>query len=319
MATNRIEMSTDKIVRLMEKIDSDLLDYRSHIDTLAAAYMGKKSAVEQKCNEMRGQWKDSYIQQYRVEQEKQSIEEASKKMRLLREKASPLVQLSLNKLNNEIDKMFDAPIDPDFASKINAIVVSGLTLTDTEFALLKKQAKGFTEMRLLKQIAESRTKQALGVELKDGKPETISVEVSDIYNIGQLPDIESVYKAFKNFESAVKFVLSSYSGQEAELSEALEGDKSATLAIAARGYFKHTSYNILSQEIEKAATILPSMKPRESITDAEKALIDIAIDPKDCERFPTLIPERVRKTAARSDILADCLSRDERYSQYLES
>lgn len=311
-------MTTDRIMKLMEKIDSELLDYRTRIDNLVEAHNGAKSAAEQECAKMRGKWNDDYIQQYRTEQQKRSIEEAQRKMQQFREKTSQYVQLSLNQLNTEIDKLFNSPIDPDFSRKINAITLSGLTLTDSEFALLKKQAHGFAELRLLKQIAESRTRQEPGITLKDGKPETVSNDVPNAYNIGQLPDIQAVYRAFENYQSSVMFALSSYCGQNAELNDALGDGKPATLTITAGGYFRHGSYDALVKEIDKAAGLLPEMQPRE-LSEAERALIDVVIDPKSFEKYPLAIPNYVRKAAERSELLADYLSRDERYSQYLES
>ena len=110
-------MTTDRIMKLMEKIDSELLDYRTRIDNLVEAHNGAKSAAEQECAKMRGKWNDDYIQQYRTEQQKRSIEEAQRKMQQFREKTSQYVQLSMNQLNTEIDKLFNSPIDPDFSRK----------------------------------------------------------------------------------------------------------------------------------------------------------------------------------------------------------
>ena len=70
----------------------------------------------------------------------------------------PIVLHYLEMLEKQLDKYFNAPINPDFANKIMSIKLSGLQLTDLEFKILQDSATSYMERRLLNQLAESRTK-----------------------------------------------------------------------------------------------------------------------------------------------------------------
>ena len=98
----------------------------------------------------------------------------------------------LEMLEKQLDKYFNAPINPDFANKIMTIKLSGLQLTNLEFKILQDSATSYMERRLLNQLAESRTKteRKAVINKESGEAEYKTEQALDPYINLELPNIE---------------------------------------------------------------------------------------------------------------------------------
>ena len=228
----------------------------------------------------------------------------------------PTILHYLELIKKQLDSYFNAPVKADFANKINAIKLSGLQLSDTEFQILQQSATSYMERRLLNQLAESRTKTERKAVLnkQSGEPEYQTVQTADPYIRMELPDIDSIYKAYKSYRTAARGLLYSYAGHNAELSDMLENNIPNYVAINMDSYFRNGHEQEFAKVMDKANSILPESKIKRELTENDKRLIDTLIDPK----YPSLAKSKVREIAENSPELSELFLLDSRYSGFLE-
>lgn len=297
-------------------ITKALKEYKELVDAMAVAYKRDKKQIEETAKGMQGKWTQEYIDKYK--RENNPIFKYKKQMQGYRARYEPTVTKYLDFLKKQIDDYFNAPINPDFANKINAIKISGLKLSNLEFELLQGAATTYMERRLLNQLAMSRTSTSIQHtwdvnESNGGKNGVKDVEVSDPCCVVELPDIEGMYQAYKDYKSAVTGLLYRYAGANAELTAALDSKTEDYIAVTMDAYFRSNSETAFLERMDKANSILPQTK--RELTESDKKLIDALVDPK----YPSLAKETVKGIAENSPELAELFALDERYSQYVEA
>lgn len=183
----------------VKKINDTLAKYKTDIDALEGMYLAEKKKLKETADEMKNKWTDNYIAEYC----RDNNPDINYKARLQGTRAAvePIVLHYLEMLEKQLDKYFNAPINPDFANKIMSIKLSGLQLTDLEFRILQDSATSYMERRLLNQLAESRTKteRKAVINKESGEAEYKTEQALDPYINLELPNIEDTYNAMKSY------------------------------------------------------------------------------------------------------------------------
>lgn len=297
----RYEHHVRKITEILEK-------FTKEIDRLEGEFVQDKKKHEQKVSEMHGKYTPQYIQEYTKNWKPDT--DYAEEMAKFRNVARLSADRQLEELKKQIDNYFNSPVRPEFARRINAFVLTGITLLDREFEILAKNVSGYTECRLLNQLATSRTKTQSTTKIKDGEAVREMQEVHDIYHI-ELPDIDNVYAVFQNYKNCVQLCLDNYTGTKDGLFRFL----GRRTPIVGNAYFKNNMPEQLSNVLEEANKLLLGSKDnsKRELSAEEKELIDLLVD----KNYPILAKKRVKELAAADDNLALLLSLDERYSKYL--
>lgn len=304
-----------KYKNYVEKITGALKEYKEKIDIQEAMFTQEQKALQGKAEEMKGQWTDEYIEKYLSENNPHS--KYKKQMQDTRAIYEPTILHYLELIKKQLDSYFNAPVKVDFANKINAIKLSGLQLSDTEFQILQQSATSYMERRLLNQLAESRTKTETKAVLnkQTGEAEYQTVQTTDPYIRMELPDIDNLYGAYKNYESAAKGLLYDYAGHDARLSDMLENDAPDFVAVNMDSYFRNEHEQKFAKVMDEANAILPESKIKRELTENDKRLIDTLIDPK----YPSLAKPKVQEIAKNSPELSELFLLDSRYAKYLDT
>lgn len=297
-----------------EKITRALKEYKEKIDIQEAMYVTETKKLQAKAEEMKGQWTDEYIKKYLNENNPHG--KYKKQMQDTRAMYEPTILHYLELIKKQLDSYFNAPVKADFANKINAIKLSGLQLSDTEFQVLQQCATSYMERRLLNQLAESRVKTERKAVLnkQSGEPEYQTVQTADPYIRTELPDIDSTYRAYNDYKTAARGLLYDYAGHNAELSDMLENNIPNYVAINMDSYFRNGHEQEFAKVMDKANSILPESKIKRELTENDKRLIDTLIDPK----YPSLAKSIVRGIAENSPELSELFLLDNRYKGFLE-
>lgn len=299
--------------KYVERINEILTKYKSDIDSLESMYISECQKVQSDAEKMKGQWTEEYIEKYIIEHKPDA--NTKEALQRARENAEPIVLDCLGRLQNALDKYFNAPISQNFTNKITAIKLSGMQLSDLEFKILQEDANSYMECRLLNQLAEGRIKKEEIIELdKDGIAHRKEIDVKNPYAKLQLPNIESTYKAFENYKSSVKGLLYSYSGVNAKMAHLLDNKMPLYISIASDGYFRNNAKHEFENVMEEANAVLPESKVKRTLTENDKKLIDVLIDSK----YPSLYESRVKELAAADADIGELLALDSRYAEYLE-
>lgn len=299
--------------KYVERINEILTKYKSDIDSLESMYISECQKVQSDAEKMKGQWTEEYIEKYIIEHKPDA--NTKEALQRARENAEPIVLDCLGRLQNALDKYFNAPISQNFTNKITAIKLSGMQLSDLEFKILQEDANSYMECRLLNQLAEGRIKKEEIIELdKDGIAHRKEIDVKNPYAKLQLPNIESTYKAFENYKSSVKGLLYSYSGVNAKMAYLLDNKMPLYISIASDGYFRNNAKHEFENVMEEANAVLPESKVKRTLTENDKKLIDVLIDSK----YPSLYESRVKELAAADADIGELLALDSRYAEYLE-
>ena len=302
-----------KYKNYIKKIASELNNYKKAVDEMIQRYKSDSMNHKNKVSQMQGTYTKEYIEEY-DKANKPTGRKYKKELEQLRSNADSVVSYYLGLLERQMDDYFNAPIRQDFSNKINSIFATGLQLSNIEFELLKKSAISYMELRLLNQLAESRKKQA---EITDFIPETGEtnrslVNVSDPYVIADIPDIIGAYRDLKNYSSSVNNALNFYCGENWELRDCFEPGYDYAFA-SGNAYFRLNPDADFEKTLESIAGILPAAKVKKELTERDKKLIDVIIDP----RYPGLAKQTVKDIAENSPELAELLSLDERYAEFL--
>lgn len=298
----------------VKKINDTLTKYKTDIDTLDSMYLADKEKLKATANEMKEKWTDSYIEQYC----RDNNPDINYKARLQGTRAAvePIVLHYLEMLEKQLDKYFNAPINPDFANKIMTIKLSGLQLTNLEFKILQDNATSYMERRLLNQLAESRTKPETRAvfDKESGKSEYKTEQASDPYINLELPNIEDTYNAMKSYMTSAKSLLYQYAGTSGKMAHLLDVKTPDYISVSMDSYIRNNAADEFLGVMDKANAILPESKVKRALTENDKKLIDTMIDP----RYPSLAKDKVKALAEADSSIESLLLLDERYSKYLE-
>lgn len=295
----------------VKKISETLSNHKATVDNLIKVSSVEKQKHEAELSKMQGIYTAEYIEEYKKNW-KSSVNYADA-IQKSSERAVLEVELYLGKIKKELDKYFDSPIRQEFANKINAIALTGLSLRDSEFALLVDSASNYMEARLVQQLANSRTKQSTVTDINEnGYTEMKEVEVKNPYYV-ELPDIDYMYRMYNEYASSTKTMARNYCGQRAELKDYMNGVSEYAL-LNADSYFRNDAVGRFSKVMENANSHLAESKVKTTLTESERKLIDTLID----SNYPSLAKQRVKALAEANSDIEDLLLLDDRYKGYLE-
>lgn len=282
---------------------AELGTYKNAVKGVIAIHSADMREHEAKVAAMRGKYTEEYIDEYcKTWKSSNDYEEI---MSTQRGENKKMANFYLDLIKEQIDNYFQAPVNSDFANKVMAIKTTGMRLSQKEFDLLQDQATSYMERRLLNELA--RTSDS---EEKDGTYLQLSAEV---------PDIDSVYKAYNSMRNNVNTAFDWYCGDNLDLKEYIGYESgnfahagNVTHAIKCFDIEKNDSYKNFSKVMDKANDILKE-SDKTSLTDDDKALIN-AILP-DYDKYPSVAKSQAVEIAKSSSKMATLLMLDERYNE----
>lgn len=281
---------------MLSAITMALQTQKKEVDNLVTQYKGEKERIERKAQEMResGKWTETGVSEFLLA-ELPAAAAYSVGLTTARNKAARIVLPYLDGLRQVLDEYFNAPVSANFSATLNAAQVAGLELTEREFALLDRSAKTYFERRLLANLAEK----------KGGAMATKRVEVTNM---------DAAYKTFERYrDNALRF-LETYCGQEAELNDALPlGDDgrqhhNPMVTVTADAFFRNGLRETLKSVMDEIE------KEEKPLSNLERELIDLIINPNILEAYPYTAKQEVREKAEKSTALKSMLMRDARYA-----
>lgn len=308
-----------KYKNYVSKITRALTTYKQGIDKLEQNYKAWQAKQKQEIAAMHGKYTPEYIKEYEASIKPPATFKNG--MDELRKEAETITTHYLGLIEKQLNDYFNAPVRTEFANRILSISITGLALSNAEFQILKNSAHSYMELRLLNQLAESRTKQGTEVKLNPDTltPEAKKADIANPYNGIELPDIDGIYREFQSYKGSVNFMVSSYAGTGAALRGFIESKNSIPLpdylSAAADSYFRNKRESTFTAVMEKANSILPETKIKRELTENDKKLIDVLVSPN---ALPFMAEQTVKDIAANSPELAELFALDERYAKYVE-
>lgn len=298
LSNQKTKKGDKQMIHIINKIKELLTAYREQLDTLAKAYDIERQEHHNKAIEMRaeGCYTDSYLAEF--ERNFKPKQDYEGQIKALRDAYMIAYNGLCDKLNAEIDGYFSAPINPNFATKIQTIIASGLKLSDAEFATLEHDADSYLERRLFNQLAISRTDE-------QGKPNP--------YPYIDIPSLESIKSRCDELINSGRTLLKTYCGRTPE-AEAVLYDY-AEIGTP-RGYCVNSDIVLKDSRISELSDFLIKQniaKPIKPLSEDEKALIDTLIE---AERYPYTYKERI-KECAKNPLLKGMLLRDSRFAEFV--
>lgn len=305
--------------KYIAQITEKLREHVESVNKLEEVYKKEAQDIQAKAKEMEG----VYLPE-RIEEFKKTTPNAIDYKGQFREaisKNQPIVLHYIDLIKRELDMFFASPVRTEFANKITTMKLSGLELSNREFKLLQEQAQGYTELRLLNQLATTRTHNEEAVAIDgDGEPKRVKVQKENPFFGIALPDIDEVYNAFEHYAMNARRVVTQYCGETATLLPYLE-NKYSNIAVSlaeamtANVYFKNGAEDKFLEVMEKATASMPEAKVKRELTVNDKKVIDLLID----ENYPSLAIAKAKQIAEAMPEIRELLLLDERYAKYIEA
>lgn len=290
----------------INKITKILTDYKLAVNELESKYFADVEKVKQTAGSNRDKWKEEYIAEYIAQNDPRSrFEQQFKKSQ---ENTRAEVENALLLISLVFDSYFNAPISEAFANKITAIKLSGIQLTNREFANLEKDANTFMERRILQHMAESRTKESsvASYDNKSGDMKREKTAVANPYYGLNIPNSDMIYDSFGKFEYDALRMVNQYSGMKGTFAKSI--GVATDISITSDAYMRNHADETFAKIVEKYPienTSLPKL------TTEERETVDEKVNPT----YPTLAKEDAVKVATKDANMAVLLLRDKRYSQ----
>lgn len=290
----------------INKITKILTDYKLAVNELESNYFADVEKVKQTAGSNRDKWKEEYIAEYIAQNDPRSrFEQQFKKSQ---ENTRAEVENALLLISLVFDSYFNAPISEAFANKITAIKLSGIQLTNREFANLEKDANTFMERRILQHMAESRTKESsvASYDNKSGDMKREKTAVANPYYGLNIPNSDMIYDSFGKFENDALRMVNQYSGMKGTFAKSI--GVATDISITSDAYMRNHADETFAKIVEKYPienTSLPKL------TTEERETVDEKVNPT----YPTLAKEDAVKVATKDANMAVLLLRDKRYSQ----
>ena len=227
--------------KLAGSIRSELMIYRSSVDKYEQVYRERLAKVNDRCNEMSGQWTADYIRRYKEEQRSNILSEAKKDMGKTRDSISGRVNKYLSQVQQGLSRYFSAPVSPELAAKLQIITVSGLTgnLSKTEKDMLRNEARSFTECRAVDRIV-------------NGGDDTNAVVNRTKYD----DTADSVMTAFTQFKNSARWTLAYYVGNGTDLLDTLDSPSPTALALGTT-FFRSNADETFVKTLDEELAGLP--------------------------------------------------------------
>lgn len=303
-----------KYQRYLKEIKTIVEQYKKRIDELVVLKKEQDAELEKMKNS--GIYSDSYIEEYT-----KTHNNADKFAVLMEQDRKTSIEKAYyykGLVKKDIDKFFNGDVTTSIANKVQAIKNSGLQLSNRELDLLKAECKSYYDLRLLQQIASTRTeKQTVTETNKDGEFINVVKDVTTPYNI-VIPDIENAYRNYEDFSAHLDAFFTTYCGANHELKESLPPDRYGMPreiyeSIYANSFIEKNKIDTFESGLNETMQCLPENNIKTALTDTDKAIIDTIINPQ----YPNLAKTEVERLSELSPELAELFSLDERYRDFV--
>lgn len=321
----------------MGKVMEQLREYKGIADRLAVAYAREKAEFEAELKSMENVYLPEHIEESRRNWEPKT--DYGKQLSVARQRGQKVADAYLNGIEEEMDSYFQIPVDSGFAATVTAIKSVGVTLNNQEFSLLQDASKGYWGLRLLNELAVSRSTERQVTTMEDGEMKYEKREEKKPYNNVNLPDIEKAYNVLQNVRNAVDMAFEGYCGEgyalkkivfpldkaveetNSKLAEVYNAqpqrqtlDTMSIVKMASAPKFfdeSYPSYVELMKILDDMEATIPEPKRKTELTEEDIELIDTLID----SQYPSIAEQQAVKIARLDRRLAELLRLDERYSR----
>lgn len=182
----------------IERLNELFISYKATVDTLAESYFKEKNAHLKDIAEKRasGHYAEKYFEDDKKNYRPSKFDYAGN---LIKTRKACLENYEgiVSAVRNELADYINSPISPDYVSKLQAIINSGLSLSDYEMQVLEKQANTYFEKRLFSQLASQRKNSS-------GEPNP--------YLYKDFPDMDKISRAFDDLVASGRSLFNAYCG-----------------------------------------------------------------------------------------------------------
>lgn len=296
----------------IKKIESILQDFKGKADEIEKSFAFEKSERDRFAKNPDGRYSEDYIATFL--REWKPAKDYSKMLVTLKEQTEEGLTRELSQIRGHVDKVLTTNPDPGFATKISAFYQLGMqnSMSHAEFEALKRQAKTYSELAMLSQLAASRTKNNTQISLDaSGNPTTHAKTVNDGFEI-RIPDPAKIYSSLSAFEDKVKSVVKWYvpSGDPD-----LQVDKSVvgiSMRAQADRYYLRGFDSQLTLFAENIAELDGLLNPEKTLTQEQLELLAFLTD---FDKYPMLAKDRAVEIAERSENLREMFRKDVRFAE----
>lgn len=284
-----------------------LSDYQKNVDRQIELYNAALSKHESLC--ALGKYSQGYLDDVKNETCNPAI--FAQAIDTEREKVKPMLIYHLEKIEEEINHTFGGKVSNDFRNKLAAYRENHVELSDREFELLQHEAKTYPEMRILEQFALDRGHYENVVEIdKSGNVTGKNEFVKHGFAV-KMPNMEKTYTNFNQYKNKTLQTVDYYCGVE-PIKELLGKPAEVYQYCVGNDYTKQKCESKINDVLTETFSFLPENKIKRVLTENDKKVIDILIDPN----YPNLARDTVKKLAEASPEMRELFELDDRYSQY---
>lgn len=322
---------------LMKKIIKQLSEFKAEVDKISLEYAAEREVHEKQLKDMTGKYTPTFIEESRRKWKPET--DYAEKINAVRKEHEVPAMTYFGKIKTEIDQYFQTPVESGFVNTLTAVKMLDVRLKSQEFEVLQGAAGGYWGLRLLQELAISRTSTGQGVKIEGGQPKSVSQEKPTPYVGVKLPKIEDVYKSLQSVKNALETAFSYYCGanyvlqdfifslneERVEIERRIEKaygvktqeqtPKKSAVEISQMAYAtkcvddEHEVYLNFLKVMDEVAATMPKAKEKTYLTQKEKNLIDMLINVK----YPTVAKQDAVKLAKSDEYLAELLKLDSRY------
>lgn len=298
----------------MKQLELHLSQFKVEADKLLNSYASEKKELADFLEDGKSKYTAEYLKEYR--ENWQPSHDYVAILNDLREEYKPIIDGDLAQIQERLDALVLQNPDPAYAAKIQAYYAMGManSISPAELEGLRRQAKSYSELKMLQQLAASRTKTENQVKIDDkGQLSSEQAVVKNPYDI-QIPNAEEIYKRFADYSGFMTSVIDTYVGEDFSLIPHDESVKFA-FAAAAQGYFEKggcVSLDAFLKNIEPLTALQPAKK--ETLSERDERFLALITN---YDEYSALAPGRAIKIAKEFPDIMEMMRLDKRFKSYM--
>lgn len=294
----------------IKRLEGHLVEFKKDIDSIIDTLAEEEAARDKRLANPDGRYSKQYLDEYAAAWRPSHDYEGC--LKDIRQKHAKIIEDDLQAIQGAVDEVFNENPDPGFAMKISSYFTMGMAneLTGAEFEGLRRQAKNYSELRLLERLAASRTKTENRVRTgENGELKAEQREVPNPFRM-RIPNIEGTYKSLENFSDAARNIIKGYWG--ADLGRAPKDDLVALgLADFSNKYFERGWSENNRKWMEDVSGLQAMNPPRaHELTPRERRMNSVLTD---YSEYPTLAPQKACEVVRALPELREQFLADERF------
>ena len=297
--------------RKIKLLKEHLRIFKEEADSVINEYRREKAERDRFLQNTDGKYSKNYLDEYK--QAWAPSHDYKAILNDLRQQHRGVIDNDLRTIRDKVDSVFGAAPRPEFASQLSAYYSMQLSddLTDAEFSLMRRQATNFAEMRLVKRLGESRTRQTYSAVMDEGKARYEQQAKPDVFRV-DIPDMPACYSDFDDFSASVNRVLSNYAGAPPELDFVNRSNKAEiALTFSSADYFsKDFIEPAFIQTVDELDTV--GRQNKRELTKNERELLTYLTD---FEKYPTLSMDKAVEISKHDERLKQMFLADTRFGK----